>query len=112
MERPLDQQTRKKITDDFFERCKRVLIDKGRDYSPNNDAFESFKIDGIEKEMVLWVFLNKHLKAIQSYIKRGATESEPVEMRILDAINYLAILFAMLMEQHENPKAHTPSHKD
>lgn len=80
---------------------------KNADYSrgnvvDNNAAFkEMAKEVGITPLQVWSVFAKKHFKAIDSFIKFGS-ESEPIEGRIIDAINYLVILHSLIKEQEQN----------
>jgi len=50
----------------------------------------------IPPEFDLWIFLNKHLRAIRNYCRHGSTTSEGIEGRIKDARIYLALLRAMV----------------
>lgn len=99
MERQLKLETRHKITDTLFQDCARLMVMKGADYSPSGRAFESFEVDGQDKKAVLRIYMLKHQKAIDTYIQNGKVESEDIRYRIMDAINYLAILYAMISEE-------------
>ena len=49
---------------------------------------------------VLVIFLNKHLSSLRSYFKTGKEYStESIESRIMDIINYLLLLVAMIRSQ-------------
>jgi len=45
---------------------------------------------------ILIVFLNKHLSSLKSYFRTGKEYSESIEGRIMDIINYLLLLVAMI----------------
>ena len=88
-----------------------ILQQKGRDYidfakgeidANANANFESVSLflggGAIDKYVVLLVYLSKHLLAIMSWIRTKKVESEPIGMRIADAINYLFILWSMIEE--------------
>lgn len=80
---------------------------KGADYTKGSlDALANFKEGGkalgIPPEKVCWVFMNKHYQAITNYVRTGGrSESEPIEERIKDMINYLVLLQAIITEQTE-----------
>ena len=58
----------------------------------------------IDKFDVLWVYLSKHLDAIDSwFIHRELKSSEDIFSRIADAVNYLLIMVTLLVEDGENP---------
>ena len=79
-----------------------VLAGKGKDYARNDNAFHNFETTaeflGIEREAVLAAHLYKHFAAIFAYIREGQTETEPIRGRIIDAINYLTFLAAMVYD--------------
>lgn len=97
---------REKYITDLFDECIQVLDKKGKDYSGTEDALSNFKLNGerlgLSKYQILSVYMNKHLDSITRSIQTSPTkpqvESEPLRGRIVDAINYLAILGAMLHE--------------
>jgi hypothetical protein len=99
--------------DDFREAvlaCDKLLTQKGHDYTQGRSQtvgddrgrlFNFYKNSeslGISPFLVLGVYMNKHLDAINTFIAKGGlkTESEPVETRIYDAINYLLLLAKMV----------------
>ena len=51
---------------------------------------------GQNKEMVLWVYLMKHIDGIASYLRGHRSEREEVQGRLTDAIVYLCILWGMI----------------
>lgn len=94
----------------FFEtECVSLLNAKGKEYSRGeDDANSNFKRLGkelnLEPRKVLFVYLKKHLDAITYYIANGKTESEAIETRIADAINYLYILASLIKEENDSFK--------
>ena len=85
----------------LFNECLVVLESKGNDYTKKsaNDNFDIVgEFVGISKYGVWATYFYKHLSAIMSFIKNGKLESEPIKGRILDAINYLGILYTMIDE--------------
>jgi hypothetical protein len=91
----------------FFEEvCLPLLESKGSDYigGKEQNAFQNFKdgaqANGITKYQVWGVLFNKHIGSIFTYIKKRKVESESIDSRIADAINYLFILRNMLKEDN------------
>jgi hypothetical protein len=81
---------------------------KGMEYRQDNysNVHDNFDRQAAEMntapEKVLMIFLNKHLDAIKTHIKRmdselAPTPSEPIYGRVDDAILYLLLLKAMFM---------------
>ena len=103
--------------DDIFEQCKSMLIRKGREYQSTKDegvnVFANFERSandlGLNRESILWVYFSKHKDSITTFIRdmeNGKTVeeheknlSEPISGRIIDAINYLLLLNAMITER-------------
>lgn len=84
---------------------------KGFEYTEGKgeaDRLTNFKT--IAKEInispfIVWyVYFRKHISSITTFIKTAETKSsEPLESRIMDARNYLA-LFRALYEEYKNGK--------
>lgn len=77
---------------------------KGKEYSRNeedvNSNFKRLSAEtGINSKQVLYIYLKKHLDAITYFIKENKVESEIIESRIADAINYLFILASLIEEE-------------
>jgi len=76
---------------------------KNSDYASEIDCLSNFKEEGktldLSSEIILGVYLNKHLSAIKKYIKTKKLESEPIEERIKDARLYLALLNALISDK-------------
>lgn len=51
---------------------------------------------GLSREEVLWVYLRKHLDGILAWIRGYRSQREDVRGRILDAVVYLCLLWAMV----------------
>ena len=86
-----------------------LIISKGKDYTQHDkDCLANFKrtakaID-VPVKKVWAVFAHKHWDAIMSYIKTGKVESEEINGRLMDLRNYLALGYALFME--EKPEQH------
>lgn len=86
-----------------FDEIVAINTTKGKDYAEDADALSNFKEiakrSGLTPLQVWSVYANKHLVAIESFIKNGAVESEPIEGRINDAILYLFLLRGLIEEE-------------
>lgn len=97
---------RQKLIDELFEQCRKILHSKGTDYSGEEDSLSNFKKNaerlGLSKYQIWLVYFNKHIDSVQNSIKRNPdkpqVESEPLEDRIKDIINYAALLYCMIKE--------------
>lgn len=91
-----------------FEAIRSLHASKGHDYTHEADALANLRDRpeiGVTGRQALWIFLDKHLRAVQTYIRDGQVESEPIETRIQDAVLYLLLLGALVEEQ----QVRTPS---
>lgn len=90
-----------------LEACDKLLTRKGADYTGGasktgdrvgrlKNFFSNAERLGLTPRQVLGVYMNKHLDAINTFIAKGQLESEPIEGRIHDAVNYLLLLFKMV----------------
>jgi len=90
-----------------FQYCKEVLINKGNDYAPDTkDRLSNFR--EIAKRTVLnpldiWtVLFEKHILSIETYMSKRNLESESIEDRITDTINYLLLGEALILEDKDS----------
>jgi hypothetical protein len=106
-----EKMTNKKfyeLMDETFEKSKAIARSKGEDYTKGSvDVLANFKEGGVALGIppmkVCWVFMNKHYQAITSYVcTDGKSESEPIEERIKDNINYNVLLLGLIKEEREN----------
>jgi hypothetical protein len=93
------------LMEQVFNDCKSIAELKGHDYTKGSeDALANFKEVGkaidVDPLDVAFIFMNKHYQAITNYIRtKGQSESEPIDMRIKDMINYLILLQALINEK-------------
>ena len=84
---------------------------KGADYAGNNDRLNNFKevgrMTGLSPIQVWAVYFLKHVEAIMTYVKTGSISSEPIESRIMDARNYLALFRGLVEEDRGKPSTYT-----
>jgi hypothetical protein len=83
---------------------RQVRQDGQKEYAhDDNNAFANFErlaLDlNISREMVLYVYLKKHLDGILAYIKGHRSQREDVGQRIKDARMYLALLWGMSIQE-------------
>lgn len=88
--------------------CIKTLETKGAEYTGGSpDRLTNFRTAGAEigipMEKVLYTFVNKHWRAIQSYIKTGSVKSnESIQSRIMDVIVYMLLFSKMVKELEGN----------
>ena len=74
-----------------------------RSAGSSEDVNANFKrvgeLVGLSPKIILWVYLEKQLDAIRTYLKTGRVESEPIISRLDDARNYLDILETLLQDK-------------
>tara|TARA_R110001599_G_scaffold255430_1_gene455627 strand:- start:2543 stop:2896 length:354 start_codon:yes stop_codon:yes gene_type:complete len=93
------------IAEKFFKNCLEVSKAKGEEYTVGSgQKFTNFESIGerlsLSREEVLMVYLLKHIDSIRYYILHGTEASdEKIDGRILDAVNYLVLLYGMIYEK-------------
>lgn len=88
-----------------------IFLEKNKEYADQDkEALDNFHKAaaqyGVHPQLVLGIFMDKHLASIRSHIAARAAgkvpgSTEPFENRIADAINYLLFLWALEVE-HKN----------
>lgn len=85
---------------DLLELCRT----KGVEYAGTEDKLANFKKTavecGLDPMQVLYIFMNKHYNAIQSYVRNKKVFSEPIVGRIRDCQLYLALLEGLVLEEN------------
>lgn len=86
----------------ILEDCKSLLLAKGHDYSGLENRLSNF-LEGSKEIDVpvmkfLWPYLDKHLRAIKTYVRGERLTGENVQEKIKDSINYLLLLSAIIHE--------------
>lgn len=89
----------------MLELAESIRLAKGKDYTGGRGLLANFDEAandlGVDPEMVLMIYMHKHLKAISTYASQPfAKTSEPIHTRIADAINYLLLLYLMVHRRH------------
>ncbi len=80
-------------------KCIEVMQTKGKEYTESSDnKLANFEAESLETNVpvldIIHIFANKHQRAINNYRKTGQVESEPLEMRFVDRIDYLFLELA------------------
>ena len=86
------------------ERQDELLVRKGADYTRHSeDRLSNFKRNaeaiGLTPFQIWAVYAGKHWDAIMAFIKTGKTESEAIEGRLDDLVNYLYLLEALILDR-------------
>jgi hypothetical protein len=91
-----------------YDRIEKLTTSKGDEYTLGResalDNFERASADlGIPRDLVLMVYLGKHIDAIKNHVRMGGTapSSEPITGRIEDAILYLLLLYSMVLSDDQ-----------
>lgn len=91
------------LRDRHYDLIKSINDAKGKDYAGDEDALANFKDAakklGVTPFQVWAVYHHKHQSAIDSFIREGKVESEPIEGRIHDAILYLFLLLGLIADE-------------
>lgn len=86
--------------DALIERAASIMESKGRDYSGPIDPLASIKRTaerlGLEPRQVIGVYLSKQVDALTRFLKDGTLDSEGVESRMVDVINYVLLLSVLV----------------
>ena len=83
--------------------CLEIMKSKGEAYSGKEDKLGNFKrcakLADVSTEKAWFIYFVKHFDALSAYIRGEYSDSEPIKGRILDLVNYLFLLTAILKEQ-------------
>lgn len=101
------------MTREEFDEYRRALLEeaegvwqsKNADYASPADVFTNLRKAGggrVPAHQVTWIFLSKQLAAVERRVWDGETESEPFRSRIVDSINFLTALAALVDEAQGN----------
>lgn len=89
----------------MVEREEVTMVSKGKEYTVgSDDKLENFKMvakqSGLDPIKVWFVYASKHWASICNYVKDGIEASnEPIDGRIMDMRNYLALLQGIIEEK-------------
>lgn len=87
-----------------FERLLATNTTKGHDYAGEADALANFKRAGARwgvTPVQAWgIYAGKHIEAIETYVREGAVQSEPIEGRIHDLLLYGFLFLGLVHERN------------
>ena len=91
-----------------------VREDGQKEYAHDeNNCFANFERTaaefGLTREVVLMVFLKKHMDGIVAHVKGHTSQREDIRERIKDARMYLGLMWGMV-EDEENTRNHVSNH--
>jgi len=94
------------LVDEFLDECIQTMKSKGDTYAgASQDKFANFKRLAAKLSLhefkILMVYMQKHLDAIDAFVREEYNDPEPIDGRIKDAINYLLILYGMIIESKD-----------
>ena len=111
-----DRELLTMVKDEVIPACLKQLELKNNDYTAGKketDGLANFHIIGDlsgQGPMHTWLtYYLKHTMAIITFVKNNHVASEPIEGRIVDSINYLGLLWALVKEEREKA---TVEHKN
>lgn len=91
------------IEKELFPELMAIMKSKGEAYSGHEDKFGNFKRIAqkykIPITMVWAIYFGKHLDSLDSWLRGEYVDSEPIEGRIKDLINYLFLLYGLIEEK-------------
>jgi len=91
------------INGELLPKCMNIMKSKGEAYSGKEDKLGNFKrcakLSGTSIEKAWFIYFVKHFDALSSYIRGEYNDSEPIEGRIQDLINYLFLLYGIIKEE-------------
>lgn len=91
----------------LFDDILKIAKTKGVEYASSEDRLANFKRLGVELDIpatkIGYIFFKKHLDSICTYLKDGKEHSEEsIRGRFLDAINYLTLIYGLIVESNLN----------
>lgn len=105
----MDSNQFSKVFDDLFGKSAGMLVNKAKEYATDDDRLANFKkaanLQGITPEEALAGMMAKHTVSINDMISKGDPKlfSEAQwDEKILDHINYLILLKALVLENLDN----------
>lgn len=90
------------VAQELLDLAEKIRSSKGKDYSKDNDRLSNFKTIakeiGVKPSLVWAVYFRKHIDAIMKHTREGQTESEPIEGRLADVLNYILLYYGLIKE--------------
>ena len=80
------------LKEEVLPECMKIMDSKGLAYSGQEDKLGNFKriakMAGVSAKLVWFVYFCKHVDAIASFVRDEYKDSESIEGRLNDVINY------------------------
>ena len=96
------------VKNQIIPQCLSIMNSKGLSYSGKEDSLANFKrcakLADTSVEKTWLTYYIKHQDALCSYIREEYSDSEPIEGRIIDLINYLMLFYAIVTEKKLNKR--------
>lgn len=93
------------IIEGEFDRIRGIRESKGREYASDEDTLADFKEvaeeTGVTPLQCWSVYVKKHVRAIDTFVREGSLKSEPIEGRIRDVIVYHLLLLGLIVDMKE-----------
>lgn len=93
-------EEQQKIDEDVFNRVRSIRETKGKEYATEEDTLADFKEvaaeTGVSPLQVWNVYVKKHVRAIDTFIREGNVKSEAIYDRVLDVIVYHHLLLGLI----------------
>ena len=104
------------IEQEVLPQCMDIMKTKGEAYSGQEDKLGNFKrcakLSNMPIKKAWMIYFLKHFDALCSYIRGEYKDSEPIEGRIKDMINYLFLLYGILVEEASSHETHVKLHQE
>ena len=88
-----------------FSKVREIRESKGREYAHDEDTLADFKEvaeeAGITPLQCWLTYVKKHERAIDTFVREGATKSESIQERILDVVVYHILLLGLVKDLRE-----------
>lgn len=92
------------ISKDILEECKKTLTAGSSEYAGDSDKLANFKdaakLLGTTPEEVAFIYFYKHATGIARYCRDKKPQRDSIKGRVVDAINYLILIYAVLYESN------------
>lgn len=91
---------------DLYNKCMKIIEAKNDDYANSIDPFQNFRVCNMinvpVERGILVRFMDKVVRISNLLEKEATVKNESIEDTLMDAINYLGILYVWLKESKTN----------
>jgi hypothetical protein len=107
----MDSETFAEVVDNQLRICKDVLVDKAREYAPDEDRLHNFRvaaaIQNVDMLEAVAGMMAKHTVSVYDMCGSEKTfTTDQWNEKITDSINYLILLRAVVQELEDSPDVH------